>query len=110
MQTAARRLRQGLGHGAKHHAVLLRNGVRRQLEQQVTVGTGQRVVKFVVDLVLAAGVFVVDLLQLKAQGRQRGAHVLQKCLVAVDGFEVVRGFVELVGCIGHLPGSVGALA
>ena len=77
-----------------------------QLEQHVTVCRSQRVVKAVIDFVLATGVFVVDLLQLKTQLDQSAAHVFQIRRIAVDGLEVVRRFVQLVVRIGHLPGAV----
>ena len=62
-------------------------------------------VKAVVDLVLAACVFVVDLLQLKAQLHQRASHILQVSRIAVNGLEIVGRLVQLVMGIGYLPDS-----
>ena len=76
MQAAAGCMSQWFGHAAEHHAVALRHRMRRHLEQDEAVGSGQRLVKAVIDLVLAAGVLVVDLLQLKAERSERLAHVL----------------------------------
>ncbi|MDT4853943.1 hypothetical protein FQZ97_882260 [compost metagenome] len=107
MQPAARRVRQRLGHGGKHRAVLRRHRLRGELEELVTVGGGERVVVLVVDLVLATRVFVVDLLQPEAQRGERLAHRIEKRVVAPDDLQVVRGFGEAVQGIGHLPAALG---
>ena len=103
MQAAARRSGKRLGHAAEHRAVLRGHRVRGLFEQHKAVGRSQRVVKAVVDFVLAARVFVVDLLQVKTQRHQRAAHGFQKILVAQNGADVVRGFVQVVVRVGALP-------
>ena len=71
MQAAARRVGQRLGHGAEDQAVLLRHRMRGELEQHVAVRRRKRIIKLVVDFVLAACVLMVDLLQVKAQFGER---------------------------------------
>ena len=77
--------------------------MRGLFEQHEAVGRSQRVVKAVVDFILAARVFMVDLLQVKTQRHQRATHGLQKILVAQNGADVVRGFVQSVVRVGALP-------
>ncbi len=103
MQAAARRSGKGLGHAAEHRTVLRGHRVRRLFEQHEAVGRSQRVVKAVVDFILATSVFMVDLLQVKTQRHQRAAHGFQKILVAHNRADVVRGFVQSVVRIGALP-------
>ena len=106
MQATAGGGRQWLGHATEHHAVPLSHRVRRHFEENETIGRSQRFVKAVIDLVLAAGVLMVDLLQLKAERRQILAHVVQKIAVAVDGLQVIGRLVQPVLAVGRLPAAV----
>ena len=56
--------------------MLLCHRVGRHLEQDETISRSQRLVKTVVDFVLATSVFMVNLLQIKTQRCEVLAHIL----------------------------------
>ena len=62
VQTTAWRVGKGFGHAAEHRAMPLGHCVCRYLEQHEAVCRRQRLVKLVIDFILAAGIFMVHLL------------------------------------------------
>ncbi|OIQ73328.1 hypothetical protein GALL_450350 [mine drainage metagenome] len=84
--------------------------MRRHFEQHIAVCRRQRFIKTVVDFILAAGILMVDLLQVKAQPGQGLAHVIEKTQLTVNGFQIVRRLVQPIVLIGPKPAALSVLA
>ena len=81
--------------------------MRRHLEQHQVVGAGQHFVVAEVHLVLAMGVFMVDLQHVQAAALQRLLQALQKAALARQALQVVAGLVEPVAIVGGQPAAAG---
>ena len=104
MHAAAVDAEHRLGHEGGMQAVLLGQGLDRQLEGHDVVGGGQRLGVLEVDLVLALGNLVVGSLDLEAHLLQRQADLAAGALAVIQ-----RAQVEVTGLVGGGGGGVAGL-
>jgi hypothetical protein len=92
----------GLGHERADHAQVVGDLAGGHAEEGETVGRGHGVAVGVVDLELAVGVFVVDLIDLEIHRLQRFGQAFEEHPRARQALVVVARLVEVVAGIDQL--------
>ena len=109
VHAVARPVGEGLGHEGADHAQVVGDLRGGHLEQQVVVGGGQAVGEGVVDLELAVGVLVVDLIDVHIHLTQAVGEGFEELAVARQTLVVVTGLGQGVGGVGGDDIAVGIL-
>ncbi len=102
MHAVAGAVRHGLGHERADHAHAVGDFPRAHPQQHKAVGGCQGVAELVVDLELAVGVLVVDLVDLKAHLLEAGHQLLQEGTGTGKPLVVVTGLIQVVGVVHQL--------
>ena len=110
MHTVAGALRIGLGHERADHAHVVGDLAGGHAEEGEAVRRLHGVAVGVVDLELAVGVFVVDLIDVEAHRLQRFSQALEEFPRTGQALVVVARLVEVVGGVHQLQLAAGIAA